>query len=75
MRWRGRSGVPGDAWAVVMSCIHDSTGAADAMKLLNHSGWSIGDIGLATTGGMIWLVAGHNIDNVIRAEGATQREA
>jgi len=56
---------------------HNHTEAADAMKRLNRSGWSIGDTAFigAECGSLTWMVIGHNGENVIRAEGATQHEA
>lgn len=55
---------------------HANTEPADAMKLLNRSGWSVGDAGLRRTAAH-WFgwSRGRNGENVIRAEGATQTEA
>ena len=38
---------------------HDDTlETADALDRLDRSGWSVGDVGFATEGGMVWLVKG-----------------
>jgi hypothetical protein len=38
---------------------------------LHRAGWSVGDVGTATT----WIVTGTNGENAIRAEGQTRAEA
>jgi len=49
---------------------------ADAIDQLHASGWSVGDTAFVGEGGsLVWVVTGHNGENVIRAEGATYREA
>lgn len=43
---------------------------------LKASGWSIGSTAYATDkGGLSWAVDGRNVENVIRAEGATESAA
>ena len=50
--------------------------AADAVAQLHRSGWSIGSTAFATDDvGLVWLVSGHNGENLIGAEGATELEA
>jgi hypothetical protein len=53
----------------------DAEDIAEAFNRLKRAGWSIGDAGLATEGGLVWVVAGRNGENVIRAEGASQAAA
>jgi hypothetical protein len=49
---------------------------AEALELLHRTGWSVGVAGLATGAGrIVWVVSGHNGENLIRAEGATEAEA
>jgi hypothetical protein len=49
---------------------------AEATMAWNRAGWSIGDAALAgASGDMVWVVSGHNGENLIRAEGAIQSEA
>lgn len=48
----------------------DSDGA---LARLHRAGWSIGDAAFAVEGGgLVWIVSGHNGENLIRAEGPTR---
>ena len=42
---------------------------------LHGAGWSIGDAAFVGPAGRVWVVSGHNGENLIRAEGATAAEA
>jgi hypothetical protein len=43
---------------------------------LRRAGWNIGDTAFATdAGGVVWVVSGHNGENLIRAEGPTSAAA
>jgi hypothetical protein len=46
---------------------------ADAIIALKRAGWSIGDAAfVGTMRKRVWVVSGHNGENLIRAEGTTQ---
>jgi hypothetical protein len=46
------------------------------LEQLHHAGWSVGVSAAVTTPGhLVWLVTGHNGENLIRAEGATEADA
>jgi hypothetical protein len=48
----------------------------EALARLHRAGWSIGDAAVAVEGGgLVWVVSGHNGENLIRAEGPTRDEA
>jgi hypothetical protein len=49
----------------------------DAMfARLHRAAWSIGDTAFENEGGcVVWLVSGHNGENLIRAEGSTKAAA
>jgi hypothetical protein len=54
----------------------DPGAIVEAFDHLKRSGWSVGVAGLATEGGgIVWVVSGHNGENVIRAEGRTEAAA
>jgi hypothetical protein len=43
---------------------------------LRRAGWSVGDTAFTTgSGGLVWVVSGHNGENLIRAEGPTSAAA
>jgi hypothetical protein len=45
----------------------------EALARLHRAGWSIGDAAFAVVGrGLVWIVSGHNGENLIRAEGPTR---
>ena len=49
---------------------------AEFITALKRAGWSVGDAAfVGTSGELVWVVTGHNGENLIRAEGATQGEA
>jgi hypothetical protein len=49
---------------------------AESIIALNRAVWSIGDAAfVGELGERVWIVSGHNGENLIRAEGATQGEA
>lgn len=48
----------------------------EIMDALNHAGWSIGVTAFhSTTRGLVWIVSGHNGENLLRAEGPTEAAA
>ena len=47
-----------------------------ALDRLHRAGWSVGDFAAHTLDGRpVWVVAGSNGENLIRAEGSTSAEA
>lgn len=49
---------------------------AESILALKRAGWSIGDAAfVGASGERVWIVSGHNGENLIRAEGTTQDEA
>jgi hypothetical protein len=53
----------------------DASPSDVAYRRLHRSGWSIGDTAFTGPSGRVWLVSGHNGENLIRAEGRTCNEA
>jgi hypothetical protein len=50
--------------------------AAVAVMVLKRAGWSVGEIAFTDeSGGLVWVVSGHNGENLIHAAGATRDEA
>ena len=48
----------------------------DAIGSLHRAGWTISSTAFATTdGGSVWVVSGHNGENLIRADAETEAEA
>jgi hypothetical protein len=47
----------------------------DATDALRRAGWSVGDAAFTGPGGLVWLVSGHNGENLIRAEEPTRADA
>ena len=48
----------------------------EALDRLHRAGWSIGDTAFDDrAGGLVWIVSGHNGENLIRAEGTIRDEA
>jgi hypothetical protein len=48
----------------------------EIVDALHRAGWSIGLTAFhSTAGGFVWVVSGHNGENLIRAEGATKAAA
>jgi hypothetical protein len=53
-----------------------ATTHVEGLERLHGAGWSIGDTAFRRPDGrLVWLVSGHNGENVIRAEGSTSAEA
>src|SRR5262249_54033562 len=49
---------------------------AEDLAALRRACWSVGDTAFAIdSGGLVWVVSGHNGENLIRAEGATPAAA
>jgi hypothetical protein len=49
---------------------------AEVIIALKRAGWSVGDAAfVGELDELVWVVTGHNGENLIRAEGATQGEA
>jgi hypothetical protein len=42
---------------------------------LQRAGWSLGDTAFNSPEGRLWVVSGHNGENLIRAQGRTELEA
>jgi hypothetical protein len=47
----------------------------DSIDALRRAGWSVGDAASTGPDGPVWLITGHNGENLIRAEGPTRADA
>ncbi len=50
--------------------------SCDSYARLHQAGWSVGDAALVgASGTLVWIVTGHNGENLIRAEGPSRKAA
>lgn len=54
----------------------DDPESAESYARLHRAGWSAGDAAfVGEAGTLVWIVTGHNGENLIRAEGRTREAA
>src|SRR4051794_36789068 len=53
----------------------DALPAEESMARHHRASWTVDDVAFTGSAGLVWLVTGHNSEDLIRAEGATAREA